>query len=269
MSDTNLKIKQLEEKLIEAEKLASLGALVAGITHEVNTPLGVSYTGLSTLQDLICQLKKHLANDTLSIEEFTVFLEQTDEIIPLIINNMQRATQLIQSFKQIAVTQTSNAHYKFSLKKLVDDCVLSLKNQLKQKSINVLVNIDNDLELDTEPGVFAQVVSNFIQNSIIHGFEDSTTGEIELQASMNSHQLEITYYDNGKGMDATQLTRLYEPFYTTKMGEGGSGLGMHIVHNLITQKLGGTLTCKSEPEQGVCYHITIPKANLLPKQQRP
>ncbi|QFU22177.1 HAMP domain-containing protein [Shewanella eurypsychrophilus] len=255
-------LKALQQQLIESEKLSALGSLVAGIAHEVNTPLGVGYTGISVLQEQLDILHKHIVDETLTAEDITEFLEHSNEIVSLISKNMQRATQLIKSFKQIAVVQTSAAHYEFSLKEIVDDCVLSLNNKLKQKSIKIDIDIDEQLRIDSEPGPFAQVISNFVMNSVIHGFEGLNTGVILIHASLTETELTIAYSDDGKGMSNENVKKVYEPFFTTKMGSGGSGLGMHVVYNIITQRFNGQINCKSTLGEGVSYNIIIPISAL-------
>ncbi|WP_179079006.1 ATP-binding protein [Shewanella sp. UCD-KL12] len=255
-------LKALQQQLIESEKLSALGSLVAGIAHEVNTPLGVGYTGISSLQEQLDILHKHIVDETLTAEDITEFLEYSNEVVSLISKNMQRATQLIKSFKQIAVVQTSEAHYDFSLKEIVADCVLSLNNTLKQKAIKIDIDIDEQLSIDSEPGPFAQVISNFVMNSVIHGFEGLNTGEIKIHASLTDSELIIDYTDDGKGMSSENVKKVYEPFFTTKMGSGGSGLGMHVVYNIITQRFKGKIHCKSTLGEGVSYHIIIPISAL-------
>ncbi len=148
------------------------------------------------------------------------------------------------------------------LKEIVDDCVLSLNNKLKQKSIKIDIDIDEQLRIDSEPGPFAQVISNFVMNSVIHGFEGLNTGVILIHASLTDSELIIDYTDDGKGMISENVKKVYEPFFTTKMGSGGSGLGMHVVYNIITQRFKGQINCKSTLGEGVSYNIIIPISAL-------
>lgn len=262
LSQAYEQLQQLQKQLIESEKLSALGSLVAGIAHEVNTPLGVGYTGISVLQDHITKLNKHLRDETLTVDEINDFLAESNEIIELISKNMQRASQLIKSFKQIAVVQTSEAHYEFLLKDIMDDCILSLNNKLKQKNIIVEVDIEAEMSFESEPGLFAQLINNLVINSIVHGFDEVMSGGIWIHASIVNEVLSIDYRDDGKGMTSEQVKKIYEPFYTTKLGSGGSGLGMHVVYNIITQRFKGLIDCTSEIGEGVSYQIRIPVNKL-------
>ncbi len=260
-------LQQLQDQLIESEKFSALGALVAGVSHEINTPLGVSYTGVSCLHDILIDLKENLQTNNLSRASLTDFLERSDATIVLVIKNMQRATHLLNSFKQIAVAQTTHNLVDFSLNDYVNNTLFDLSNKIKAKEIEVTCDIKDKILITGDPGLFSQLLNNLVINSIIHAFDDTTNNLIEIAAHQTEQgHLFITYRDNGSGMDSQQLKKLYDPFYTTKMSTGGGGLGMHVVYNIITQRLKGKIKCESEPDKGVFYQIDIPLPVAQPNE---
>ncbi|ADK80817.1 protein kinase domain-containing protein [Sediminispirochaeta smaragdinae] len=246
LRDSYQKLKEAQKQLIESEKLASLGSLVAGIAHEVNTPIGVAVTAATLLQDQI-----HAAS--LDIHD----LEQTSD---LILRNLKRAGELIGSFKQVAVDQASEALRSFDLRSYIEDIVLSLGPRLKKRPISVEVEVAQGITVIGYPGAISQIFTNLISNSLIHAYEADDTGRIRIDGFQREGRILIHYRDDGKGMDEESVRRVFEPFYTTRRGSGGSGLGMNIVYNLITGKLGGSVSCESTPGKGVLFTIDIPIA---------
>ena len=251
-------LQRLQDQLIESEKLSALGALVAGVAHEINTPLGMSYTGTSYLQDQLNTLKGHFENDALTKNRLNNYLTENEKMMDAVMINMERATHIINSFKQIAVAQTTELCHEFLLNDYFKDTIYSLNNLLKQKTVVVNCDFNQEIVMMGEPGIFSQLLSNLVTNSVVHGFEASTDNQIDIQITRESDQILITYKDNGLGMNEEQLKKLYEPFYTTKMGTGGSGLGMHIVYNIVTQRLQGHINCRSQLGLGVDYKISFP-----------
>ncbi len=253
-----IEIKKSEAKLIESEKMASLGSMVAGVAHEINTPVGMALTGITHLYEESENLEKLFNEGKLSEEDFREYLQNAKILNQSIQNNLTKAAELVKSFKQVAVDQSSDEERTFYLKEYINEILLSLHNELKKTNHQVHVNIDPKIKLHSNPGAFSQIFTNFIVNSLIHGFEDIKAGEIVISASVNEDNLEIIYSDNGKGLNAEQKEKIFEPFFTTKRGKGGSGLGMNIVYNLIHGKLGGDIRVESNEGEGVKFILHFP-----------
>jgi signal transduction histidine kinase len=241
--------------------MASLGGLVAGIAHDVNTPLGVGVTAASLLQDRLNQLRKAFEEKNISGSQMETFLNEAQETTRLLMTNLYRASDLIASFKQVAVDQTSEAVRQINLKQYVEEILQSLQPSFKKTSHTVELECPDSLIISCAPGVLAQILTNLMMNSLHHGFEKNSNGRINIQISEVGENIVIAYKDNGKGLAPADLERLFDAFFTTKRGKGGSGLGTHIVYNLVTQALGGTITASSTIGQGLSYEMTFPKRN--------
>ena len=259
-------LRNAQQQLVEAEKLASLGGLVAGVAHEINTPLGTGLTSATYLQERLAKLEEEYKAGSFKRSTLEHFMQATDEGLAATVTNLRRAANLVQSFKQVAVDQTSEVLREFELYSYLGEVLTSLRPRWKHSSHTVELRAEGDAEkavIKTYPGVIMQVMSNLISNSLIHGFEEMQNGVVEIVLRRVNGQLCIDYRDNGKGMTPEQTQRIFEPFYTTKMGSGGSGLGMHIVWNLVTRKLGGAIECHSELGQGARFIITFPTSSGL------
>ncbi|MFQ1865703.1 ATP-binding protein [Aeromonas veronii] len=252
-------LKQAQQTLVESEKMASLGSLVAGVAHEINTPIGISVTASSYLQERVADFKSHIDSKQLSrsyLNEFTVNL---DESMQLLQSNLRRASELIASFKQVAVDQSSEARYNFSLADNLHQVVVSLGHKLKKSQCEVDIQCDPKLSIFSFPGSFTQIYSNLILNSINHGFDSwDKPKKITIKVEQQGEELFIDYSDNGRGIPPEILPRIFDPFVTSKRGQGGSGLGTHIIYNLVVQLLKGRISCASEPGQGAQFHIRLP-----------
>lgn len=251
-------LKSTQEELVVKEKMASLGGLVAGIAHEINTPLGICVTGVSHLQEEYKIIKQALDEETISEESLMNFFEDLEDVLKILATNTQRGASLVNSFKQVAVDQSSNEVRNINLGQYIDEIILSLRPRLKRTNISINVDCEPGLTLEINAGAISQVFSNLILNSVNHGFEESEKGEILVEAYIKNGNVFIRYRDNGKGIDDEALKLLFEPFYTTKRGEGGSGLGTHLVYNLVTSALKGKITVKSQLGKGLAYLIKIP-----------
>ena len=251
-------IQMAKDQLVESEKLASLGGLVAGIAHDVNTPLGVSVTATSFLQDRVSKLQNAYDNKKLTGSTMTSFLSEAQQTINLLTNNLNRASDLISSFKQVAVDQTSEAEREINVSEYLGEVVQSLAPNFKKTDHTIDIQCPSDLSIKCAPGVLAQILTNMIMNSLIHGFENKSKGQIKVVISKDDGNLLIDYADDGKGLEKDTLARHFDAFFTTRRGKGGSGLGTHIMYNLVTQTLGGAIEAFSEPEKGLQYKITIP-----------
>lgn len=255
-SITNLKLAQ--NKLVESEKMASLGGLVAGVAHEINTPIGVIVSAASYLEEQTRNFVKDYENNNISHKVFKKFCEEALKSTKLLLSSSYRASDLIKSFKQVAVDQTSEQRRKFELKEYVDEIVASNISLFKGKKIKVKVEFSNEIVVNSIPGALAQVLTNLLNNSAHHGFENRDNGLITIELSQKNGNALIVYRDNGVGMSSDIRKKIFEPFFTTKRSLGGSGLGMHIVYNLVTQTLNGNINCSENNKEGVQFIIEFP-----------
>jgi signal transduction histidine kinase len=251
-------IQMAKDQLVESERMASLGGLVAGIAHDVNTPLGVSVTATSFLQDRLRKLQNAYDEKKLTGNTMNSFFSDADQTITLLTNNLNRASNLISSFKQVAVDQTSEAEREVNVSEYLTEVVQSLAPNFKKTQHTIDIHCPDNLSITCAPGVLAQIVTNMIMNSLIHGFEGRVKGAIKLEISEQNNNLVMNYSDDGRGLDEETLERHFDVFFTTRRGKGGSGLGTHIMYNLVTQTLGGIIEAFSKPGQGLQYIITIP-----------
>lgn len=252
------KLHQFQGQLVETEKMASLGDMVAGIAHEINTPIGLGVTASSLLSDKHAEIKLAFENKTLKSSQLNKFLTDGEENIAIIFRNLERAAKLISSFKKVAVDQSSAESRTFNVYQLLEEVLLTLSAKLKSAQVDIFLNCPKDLDITSKPGPINQILINLVLNSIYHAFEDNVHGEITISVMNLSDQLHITYSDNGIGIDEKIKTKIFDPFTTTKRGSGGSGLGMHLVYNLVTQALDGNIQVESETGQGVYFDITFP-----------
>ena len=252
------KLHQFQDQLVENEKMASLGDMVAGIAHEVNTPIGLGVTASSFMTDNLNEIKQAFEDKTLKSSQLKKFLIQGQENLGIIYRNLERAAKLISSFKKVAVDQSSVEQQQFNVKELLGEVILTLKAKLNKEQVNVALECDDNLVVESKPGPINQILINLILNSMIHGFEHKDGGNINISIMYLSEQLLITYQDDGIGIDESIKAKIFEPFTTTKRGSGGSGLGLHLVYNLVNQALNGHIDFQSEKEQGTTFEITVP-----------
>ena len=257
LSETLAQLKTTQDQLIESEKMAALGNLVAGVAHEINTPIGNSVTAASTLAEETTSFTTSVMAGQLKRSTLNNYLDLATEASEIILSNLQRAGELIQSFKQIAVDRTSLERRTFALKSYLSEILITLEPQLKKTPHQVTVTGDNTVLINSYPGALAQIVTNLITNSITHAYPTNKPGYIELNIQ-RSQQIVIQYRDDGCGIEQQYLNKIFEPFFTTNREHGGSGLGMHIVYNLVTQKLKGTIKVTSQVNLGTIFTITIP-----------
>lgn len=252
-------LQQAQKHLVESEKMAALGGLVAGVAHEINTPVGIGITGVTYLQEKLAALMADYQAGTMKRSSLDAFLQTTSETLVITMTNLIRAAELVASFKQVAVDQSSEERRLFNLKGYVNDVLLSLKHKYKRTKHRIEVMGPDDLDVDSFPGAFSQIVTNLLMNSLIHAFEgDGIEGLMRIEVQAGNGGVALKYSDNGKGIPPENLTRIFDPFFTTKRGKGGSGLGMNIVYNLVRNKLNGTITCESEVGKGTTFTIQFP-----------
>jgi len=258
MVQTVEQLKRTQQTLVESKKMASLGSLVAGIAHEINTPIGMSVTTASALQEEISTLSEHLQGAELSRTYLKHFVEQSQESSRQLHSNLKRAAELISSFKQVAVDQSSESCYAFNLKENVEQVAISLKHKIKQSKTQVHIECPDGLAMYSFPGSFVQIYSNLIINSIIHGFHDwSGERNIFINIALQENTLMIDYRDTGRGIAEDIAQRIFDPFVTSQKGSGGSGLGTHIVYNIVSQLFKGSIEYIAEAE-GARFVMSIP-----------
>ncbi|MBS0193069.1 MAG: GAF domain-containing protein [Proteobacteria bacterium] len=255
---TLMHLGMAQGELVRQEKLASLGALVASIAHEVNTPLGICTTAVSLMLEESRRLRDALPPAALEDPAIKAFLESSDELLGVLANNTLRASGLIRSFKQVAVDQSSEQVRDIVLAESIEDTLRSIRPKFKRTGHTIVVDCDPSLRLRSIPGALSQVLTNLVLNSVAHAFEHTDHGHIAISVAPDDAGVTIDYRDDGSGLSPQALHRLFEPFYTTKRGQGGSGLGTNIVHNLVTTKLGGTISVDSKPGHGLHYAIHLP-----------
>lgn len=254
-------LKQTQDRLVQSEKMAALGGLVAGITHEVNTPVGIGVTATSFLAEKIQTLQHAYQEKTLSPKHLERFISEASETTSLLETNLSRASDLIASFKQIAVDQTSEAIRTIQLDHYLKEVVRSLQPHFKKTKHQIEINCPAELQLTCPAGAISQIFTNLLMNSLIHGFEGIEQGEIRITVVDDENYVDIRYSDNGKGLTEEQLEKLFHPFFTTKRELGGSGLGTHITYNLVRQTLKGSIEVQSKLGEGLHYHIRFPRKN--------
>lgn len=252
-------------ELVRAEKLASLGELVAGIAHELNTPLGNGVMAVSTLRDALLAFRREAAQG-LRRSSLDQFVEAVDAGSDITSRNLARAAELVASFKQVAADQTSAQRRTFGLAEVTGEIVLTLKPLLKRGHATISVDVPPDIRLDSYPGPLGQVLTNLVDNAVIHGFGGRNDGLIRLCATPGqAGRVVIRVSDDGCGIPAELLPRIFDPFVTSRMGRGGTGLGLHIAHNLVVQVLGGSIAVESQPGVGTSFVLDLPLAAPLGK----
>ncbi|MDA6067122.1 ATP-binding protein [Idiomarina abyssalis] len=253
-------LHQYQGQLVESEKMASLGDMVAGIAHEVNTPIGLSVTASTLLQDKLTVMQEKFDEKRISTSEFERFLSDCDENLQIIYRNLGRAADLVTSFKQVAVDQSSEVDRDIHIPSFMNDVLISVKpRRLDPEKFPIRISCPDNLTVRAKAGPLNQVLINLIVNSMIHAFDGYDHGQIDISFSMqNDSELEMVYADNGKGVPSDISRKIFDPFVTTKRGSGGSGLGLHLVYNLVTQVLGGNIHFFSEEKNGVEFIVRFP-----------
>jgi signal transduction histidine kinase len=251
-----------QQNLIDAERLAALGGLVAGVAHEVNNPIGISLTVASSFARRTEMFEAELRSETgLRRSQLEDFVRTSQDAAHQLVGNLQRAGELIQSFKQVAVDRSHAERRIFNLSEATDQIIASLRPALKKASILLSVEVPEGLVIDGYPGVYGQILTNLFLNAANHAFPDRRSGAIAISAKhRGSDDVEIIFSDNGVGMTPDVQRQAFDPFFTTRRNEGGTGLGLHIVYNLVTQQLGGRMMLDSRLGQGTTFRIIMPRA---------
>jgi two-component system, NtrC family, sensor kinase len=253
-----MNLTTMQTELVKVEKMAALGGLVAGVAHEINTPVGVSITLASTLMDETQRLLSALASGPLRRSLLEHYLQIAEESSRLILSNLNRAGELVQSFKQVAVDQTISEKRRFAVKSYLEEIAISLSPHLKHAAHTLTITGDDNASLDNYPGALAQVATNLVTNSLTHAYPTQAGGHLQFDVSQRPDQVVVQYWDDGCGMPESILAKIFDPFFTTARDQGGSGLGLHIAYNLVTQKLQGQVDVRSEVGQGTQFTLVIP-----------
>jgi len=258
LKDSLTTLKETQDQLIESGKMAALGGLVAGVAHEINTPIGIGITAASHFTDITKTFSNKFTNGEITKREFTTYINDALENSDMILINMKRAAKLIQSFKEVAVDQSSENIRNFKIGNYIQEILVSLNPKFKRTKHKININLAEDFIVHSYPGALSQIMTNLIMNSLIHGFEEIETGLITIDINRENETAIIEYRDTGRGIPACNIPIIFDPFFTTKRGQGGSGLGMHILFNLVTQTLQGKVECVDTSSKGVFFRIIIP-----------
>ncbi len=258
LAQLNADLVATQSHLVEAKKMAALGGLVAGVAHEINTPVGIAITAASAFSDDLIALSTAYDNDEMSQEEFEEFLDFGKQFTGLIVSNLNQAANLVQSFKQVAVDQSSEEKRTFVMLTYLEEILLTLKPKLNRIYHTIQIECAENLTLYSHPGAWYQIVTNLVLNSVIHGYAEGEHSNLFFNIQTNNGELNFEYQDDGCGIPSENLDKIFAPFFTTRRGQGGSGLGLHIIYNLVTQRLGGTIRCESELGVGTKFIIDLP-----------
>ena len=259
LQETLSHLELTRDELVRAEKLAALGSLVAGIAHELNTPIGNSLTVASTMQDHVAAFSRDFDRG-LTRTRLASFVASTREGTEILMRCLQRAAELVTSFKQVAVDQTSLNRRSFNLSAMVTEILLTLGPSLRKTPHQVRSLVPADIVMETYPGPLGQVLTNLINNALLHAFAERETGTLTISARLVGEDVvELTVCDDGVGIAEANLCRVFDPFFTTKLGQGGSGLGLNIVFNLVNKTLGGSIRIQSEQGVGTCVELELPR----------
>lgn len=266
VAERTAELKSALAELMRAEKLASLGSLVAGVAHEISTPVGNASLATSTMSGSIADFER-LMGEKLTRQALDSFLQQVKLGTEIANRNIERVAGLIQSFKQVAVDQTSSQRRQFQLTEIVDEIATTMHPSLKRSAVKLNIAVPGNLTLDSYPGPLGQILTNLINNSLVHAFPAGRAGEIRIAASeIDADTLNLSISDDGVGIPAGVIGRIFDPFFTSKLGRGGSGLGLHIVHNIITGILAGTINVASEEGHGTTFTLTLPRISPMPQE---
>jgi signal transduction histidine kinase len=265
LQDMIATLAKAREDLVRNEKLAGLGALVAGIAHELNTPIGNSLMAATTFEMQTDDISAHMASDGgVTRKEFEHYIENARLSVDILSRNLHRAADIVTNFKQVAVDQTSSQRRSFLLAEVIAGNLLTLQPTIKRTPFVITQQVPQDLMMESYPGPLGQVVTNLINNAILHGYEGRSEGLIAVSAQLSAQGwVTLSVEDHGAGIAGADLPRIFDPFFTTKMGVGGSGLGLNIVHNIVTEILGGRIDVRSEVGGGTRFTLTLPMSAPL------
>ncbi|MBU0954974.1 MAG: HAMP domain-containing histidine kinase [Spirochaetes bacterium] len=254
-------VAERTSRLVESEKLAFLGSLTSGVAHEINTPVGVGVTAASHMQELIRNVRDQLAAGQLTRSAMDNFFEEADETANILLMNLQRASNFVTSFKKITADQSNEDLRLVNLNAYIGEILFSLRPRLKNTPHTINLNIPESISWYGYPGMLSQIVSNLLMNTLAHAYPDKRAGSIELSADVQNDDILLLYSDDGSGIGPDNMARIFQPFFTTRREQGGTGLGLYIVYNIVS-KLGGSIKCESKPGEGVRFIMTLPQQTM-------
>ncbi|WP_353572952.1 ATP-binding protein [Candidatus Albibeggiatoa sp. nov. BB20] len=259
LSNTIEELSQARHELVQSEKMASLGRLVSGFAHELNTPIGIAVGSASALQQEAKKIVSMLDDDEVDVDELISAVNTVDQGFNLTLSNLERAGNLVSSFKRTAVDQTSGEKRYFDVHEVIQDTINTLDNRFKKTDITIQLDCASELKVVSLPGALEQILTNLLINSLIHGFDEGRqAGNIQVSVQLQDEILSLQYQDDGKGIESEHIEKIFEPFFTTHRSHGGSGLGGYICYNLVTNQLKGSINCESQIGQGVRFDISYP-----------
>lgn len=259
LSKTLDELRTTQKELVRTAQLAGLGSMVAGIAHELNTPIGTALTGATAMAESARSIQSRYAQGQLGRKALDEFLQGTQDISELLERNLTRAAERIAQFKRVAVDVGNEERHRFKLMDVITGTMAFLAPKIEGTRYRLTLELDQSIELDSYPGAISQVLNNFVTNALMHAFNEREIGTMVLRTALcDGDALEITFSDDGNGVCADQLPHLFEPFFTTRFGQGGSGLGLYIVYTQVRDLLGGRVEVNSVPGQGTCFTVTIP-----------
>ena len=260
LQETLADLKQSQEKLVQSEKLASLGQLVAGVAHEINTPVGVGVTASSFMCTQILKIKDMVASGEIDKDDFNSIINNIDESGKLILSNLERAAGLIHSFKQTSADQISEEKRSFEMKEVLSDTMRTLHPKLKSTRIKHTINCPENFSVKSYPGAISQIVTNLVMNSLMHAFDKNDEGNINISVEKSGNEsVVLSFSDDGKGIPKNIQKKIFDPFVTTKRAKGGTGLGLNIIFNIVNNVLQGKIHCESNEGKGAIFTITMPQ----------
>lgn len=255
--------------MMQAEKMAALGGLIAGVAHEVNTPIGVGVTAASHLHDSVRAFDEIYREGKMRRADLEELLHTAVQSASILEINLSRASELIKSFKQVAVDQTGGETRDVELGTYLKEVLTSLRPLFKNRAVEVVTDISASIPVTLQPGAFAQIITNLVTNALLHAFDTADEGQILIAAECAYGMVNLRFSDNGRGMRPEVTAKVFDPFFTTKRGNGGNGLGLHIVYNLVTQVLKGEIRCESKAGHGTDFCLRFPEKATLPSVQAP
>ncbi|ADG94754.1 multi-sensor signal transduction histidine kinase [Arcobacter nitrofigilis DSM 7299] len=247
-----------QNKLVESEKLAGLGSLVSGVANEISAPIGLGITGASHLEYICEEISSKYESNSISPEEWKVYLQSSNELVKVIVSNLDKTEKIIKNFKQVAVDHTGEVKRVFKVAEYIRGVLISIDSLIKNKNIEFKLKCDDGLEVNSYPGFFAQILTHLISNSLEHAYGEMDKGIITFIARIEGNSFIFEYSDDGKGILEENLSKIYEPFFTTNRKNGSIGLGLNIIYNLVTINLRGKIDCISEKNNGTTFRIRIP-----------